>query len=125
MIEQQLWRIETELKRLSGNDLESLLGDHNNKIDSIIEKALSDLDELKPNEIKQSASRNQEQASTDACLSRNMNLAREQAHLASLASTHYLNSARDQAAAMQGFGAARGTYGFALANSPSTNFLGF
>lgn len=125
MIEQQLWRIETELKRLSGNNLESLLGDHNNKIDSIIEKAMSDLDELKPNEIKQSVSRNQEQASTDACLSRNMNLAREQAYLASFASTRNMNLARDQAAGMQGFGAARGTYGFALANSPSTNFLGF
>lgn len=48
MNEQNFWRIETQLKRLNKNDLQALMDEFNNKIDSIFEKACSDIEELRP-----------------------------------------------------------------------------
>lgn len=48
MNEQNFWRIETQLKRLNKNDLQAIMDEFNNKIDSIFEKDCSDIEELRP-----------------------------------------------------------------------------
>lgn len=52
MIEQKLWQIETQLKRMGENDLQAIMDEFNNKIDSIFEKACSDLEKLRPKSMK-------------------------------------------------------------------------
>lgn len=42
------WELETRIKRLEGNDLQSILESYSDKIDSIVSKSISDLDCLKP-----------------------------------------------------------------------------
>ncbi len=51
MIEQKLWQIETQLKRMGENDLQAIMDGFNNKIDSIFEKACSDIEKLRPKTI--------------------------------------------------------------------------
>lgn len=51
MNEQRQCLIETELKRLNGNDLEGLLKSFNERIDAIFSGAIEDLEASKPRPI--------------------------------------------------------------------------
>lgn len=44
---QKEWELETRIKQLEGSDLESIVSEFNNKIDSIVNKAVFKLDSLK------------------------------------------------------------------------------